>query len=206
MSYFANGDTPASLPPELVGSVDFSGPNELTIGEGCFAGAIKLRLSQGARVRIGKRCNLGAVDIFSVGGSIEIGDDLVVNGALSIFNHEAKTIRIGDDCRFAGNTVITTSDMHSIVDAASGERVNAPKDVIVGNRVWVGFSCFILKGSKIADGSVVGAAAVVTASLKVPPNSLIAGNPARVVRRGTTWNPALLPTALPPKRWWRRLW
>lgn len=204
MAYFANSDTPAPLPPELVGYVKFSGPNELSIGDGCCAHAIQLRLSEGARVRIGERCSLGAVDIFSVGGSIEIGDNVTVAGLVNIYNHEGKNIRIGDDCRFAGNAVITTSDMHSIVDAASGERINAPKDTIVGNRVWIGYAGFILKGSKIGDGSVVGAAAVVTASLKVPPNSMVAGNPARVVRSGTTWDPHLLPPLR--RRWWRRLW
>ena len=80
--------------------------------------------------------------------------------------------------------------MHSIVDVASGARVNPPRDVIIGEHVWIGQRSMILKGSHIEAGSIVGAGSIVTGH--VPPNSLAVGNPARVIRSGVTWNHKLL--------------
>lgn len=50
----------------------------------------------------------------------------------------------------------------------------------IGNDVWIGYRALILSGVQIGDGAVVGAGAVVTDD--VPPYSIVAGNPARVIR------------------------
>jgi virginiamycin A acetyltransferase len=54
-------------------------------------------------------------------------------------------------------------------------------DTIVGNDVWIGREAMILPGSRIGDGSIIGARAVVSG--EVPPYSILVGNPGRVVRR-----------------------
>jgi acetyltransferase-like isoleucine patch superfamily enzyme len=53
-------------------------------------------------------------------------------------------------------------------------------DVIIGHDVWIGASAVILSGVRIGNGAVIGASAVVTHD--VPPYSIVAGNPAEVVR------------------------
>ena len=61
--------------------------------------------------------------------------------------------------------------------------VSAPSrgDTVVGNDVWLGYEALVLPGVTIGDGAIVAAASVVTAD--VPPYAIVAGNPARVVRR-----------------------
>ncbi len=54
-------------------------------------------------------------------------------------------------------------------------------DTVVGNDVWIGRSALIMPGAHIGDGSIVAAGSVVTGA--VPPYSIVAGNPARIVRR-----------------------
>ena len=54
-------------------------------------------------------------------------------------------------------------------------------DVIIGNDVWIGFEAIILSGVTIGDGAVIGARSVVTKD--VPAYHIVAGNPARVIRR-----------------------
>ena len=54
-------------------------------------------------------------------------------------------------------------------------------DTIVGNDVWLGYSALVMPGVNIGSGAVVAAASVVAAD--VPPYAIVAGNPARVVRR-----------------------
>ena len=54
-------------------------------------------------------------------------------------------------------------------------------DTVVGNDVWLGYEALVLPGVTIGDGAIVAAASVVAAD--VPPYAIVAGNPARVVRR-----------------------
>lgn len=54
-------------------------------------------------------------------------------------------------------------------------------DTIVGNDVWFGMGTTVMPGLRIGDGAVIGSLAVVTRD--VPPYSVVAGNPARIVRR-----------------------
>ena len=53
--------------------------------------------------------------------------------------------------------------------------------IVIGNNVWVGARAILLSGARIGQGAVVGAASVI--DFEVPPYTVVAGNPARVVRR-----------------------
>ena len=55
------------------------------------------------------------------------------------------------------------------------------KPVLIGNNVWIGSRAMVLKGVAIGDNSVVGAVSLVTK--EVPANSIVAGVPARVIRK-----------------------
>lgn len=72
-----------------------------------------------------------------------------------------------------------------------------PKPVEIGNDVWIGRNAVILPGVCIGHGAVVGAAAVVTKD--VPPYTIVAGNPARVIRRRFSDDEV---DALLEYRWW----
>jgi acetyltransferase-like isoleucine patch superfamily enzyme len=56
-----------------------------------------------------------------------------------------------------------------------------PTSIVIGDNVWVGARAILLSGARIGQGAVVGAASVI--DFEVPPYTLVAGNPARVVRR-----------------------
>jgi acetyltransferase-like isoleucine patch superfamily enzyme len=116
-----------------------------------------------------------------------IGSNQLINGLVQINMHEPSEIIIGSDCLWA-NTTLWTSDMHSIIDTSTGSRINRAKSILIGNKVWLGYNSLILKGSVIPDGSIIGAHAVVTSSTKILANSLVAGNPAKVLRNNVTWD------------------
>ena len=90
----------------------------------------------------------------------------------------ATSIMIGDNCMFATNSYVTDADWHDQYD-----RTDAPgttRAVVLGNNVWIGDSAIVCKGVRIGENSIVGAGAIVTRD--VPPNVIVAGNPARVVK------------------------
>lgn len=92
-------------------------------------------------------------------------------------------VQIGDDVQIGADTLIIDSDFHSVrsTDRTRGDRgISAP--VSIGDRVFIGARCIILKGVRIGDDAVIGAGAVVTND--VPEGALAAGNPAKIIRRG----------------------
>jgi len=57
-------------------------------------------------------------------------------------------------------------------------------DIVIGNDVWIGAMCVLLHGVKIGDGAIVGAGSVV--SKDVPPYTIVAGNPCKIIRKRYT--------------------
>lgn len=109
------------------------------------------------------------------GGSIRIGDRCLLNSGSSITSRVG--VRIGDDFRLGAFSSIQDTDSHEV---AAGEGVRTAP-VVIGDDVWVGRNVVVLAGVEIGDGAVVAAGAVVTRS--VAPWTLVAGVPARPVRR-----------------------
>lgn len=96
-------------------------------------------------------------------------------------------ILIGGDCMISWNVTFWGSDMHALLDA-SGRTVNRGRSIEIGDHVWIGCGAVILKNSRLGSGSVVGANAVVSGDCGVLEGSLVAGNPARLVKRGVVWD------------------
>ncbi|HTS16517.1 MAG TPA: acyltransferase [Verrucomicrobiae bacterium] len=116
-------------------------------------------------------------------GRITFGDH---SGCSFAVLSSKSSIRVGSHTKIGGNARIYDHDYHAL-DSLSrrspasdiGECKTAP--VVIGEDVLIGANAIILKGVTIGDRSVIGAGAVV--SLKdIPPDSLVAGNPARVIR------------------------
>ncbi|MGZ3599346.1 MAG: acyltransferase [Ktedonobacterales bacterium] len=109
------------------------------------------------------------------GGHLEIGPRTWIHYGCSIGAHEL--VRIGADCHLGPYTNIIDNTYHDIED----HLVTPPsRPVIIGDNVWIGTRVIILPGVTIGDRAVIGAGAVVTKD--VPPRSVAAGNPARVLR------------------------
>lgn len=94
-------------------------------------------------------------------------------------------IKIGNDCMFSENIDIWNTDSHLILDF-SGNIVNKNKSIVIGDHVWIGKNCSILKGINVGNNSVIGMSSVVTRNVDC--GSIYVGNPARKVKGDITWS------------------
>lgn len=97
---------------------------------------------------------------------------------------EGTKISIGKECMI--DCEIRTSDSHSITDM-EGNRINPAKDVEIGDHVWIGNGCMILKGCKIPDHTIVAARSLVTSTATFESYSLWGGTPARLLKKNINW-------------------
>ena len=132
---------------------------------------------KGSRVNFGVTGNLENV---FVGQRTSIGDHC------RFLSSRAKVF-IGDFVLVAPEVVFVSGDHKTDVpgrcmaDVHKGpEDSQYDSDIVVGNDVWIGTRSILLKGVHVGDGAVIGAGSVVTKD--VPPLSVVAGNPARVIR------------------------
>jgi len=113
-------------------------------------------------------------------GRIRIGDYGLICPGVRISS--AADITIGQGCMMASNVYITDSDWH---DTYNRLAMGGKHPVCIEEDVWIGDSAIVCKGVTVGKNSIIGAGAVVTKS--VPPNTISAGNPAKIVK---TLNPA----------------
>lgn len=111
------------------------------------------------------------------GGCLEIGDHVFINYGSSIA--AMKYVRIGSNCSIGTYAIIIDNNFHRIEPDRRREMPESAP-VILEENVWLGSRVTVLPGVTIGRDSVVGAGSVVTHS--IPPRSLAAGVPARVLK------------------------
>lgn len=75
-----------------------------------------------------------------------------------------------------------TSDPHLVYSADTMKRINASKDILVGDHVWIGQEALLLKGTTIGSGSIIGGGSVCAGKV-IPSNCSWAGNPAKQISK-----------------------
>jgi len=157
----------------------------------CFE-SFRSRLTIG--LEVGEATALYTGTMLDVGpaGKVTLGACCMLNNMLIICD---RSVEIGDFALISWNVVIMDSHRTRLdvpsrraalrnaaqrPDRRLGEDVPA-RPVILGRNVWIGFESCILPGVTIGEGSIVGARSVVNED--IPPMSIAAGNPARVIRR-----------------------
>ncbi len=110
-------------------------------------------------------------------GKIKIGNYCIVNPGARLSS--ADKIVIGQNSMIASRAYITDSNWHDTYNRAGSFGPSAP--IELKENVWVGDSAIVCKGVTIGKNSIIGAGSVVVDN--IPPNSIAAGNPARVVKK-----------------------
>lgn len=133
-----------------------------------------------------------------------IGSDTVVRGGMQLFRRASVFIGdrtaighsrmivsnadlvIGEDCHLVEDVLLQCNDPHPIVDLSNGELLNGERRrMYLGRHVLVNRRATLMPGVRIGDGAIVQAAAMVV--MDVPPNTLVGGAPAVVLREQVAW-------------------
>lgn len=135
------------------------------------------------KVRFGDNVRIGPGFRIACEGDLVLGNGVDMNAGAHLFC--AHRVEVGDGGLWAWNVVLTDHDFHHIEDE-TGKVINPPKAVILRDRLWIGANSHVLKGTSIGSDSVIGAASVVSGAHDEA-NCVLAGNPAKVVKRGIRW-------------------
>lgn len=163
-------------------------------GKGCFIGKIVIRNTHNGRISLGRGVIINSNPVANVvgvtgaamldtrkGGCISIGDG---SGLTSPVLSSKIGISIGRNAQIGANVKIFDHNFHAM-DADERRKHGGdsnPREIVVGDDVFIGTNAIILKGTKIGDRSVIAAGSVVF-GLEIPPDSLVRGNPAVIVKR-----------------------
>ena len=144
-------------------------------------------------VQIGEHCTVAALFQALCGGCITVGPDTYIGPGTVIQSKES--ITIGRGVIIANNVLILDNNNHP-VDPQMRQKMSQCEDflrdplwswqyadsapVVIEDNVWIGRDARIMKGVTVGKGSIVALGAIVTKD--VPPYTIVAGNPAKVVK------------------------
>ena len=155
------------------------GKEYLSIGDDCIVSGKFIFESKEGKISIGNHSYIGP-SIFISRSSITIGNNVTIAWGCTIYDHDSHSLDyrlrrkdIDDELRDikAGVSFIKNKDWNCV----------KTKSITICDDAWIGMNCIILKGVTIGEGAVVGAGSVVTKD--VPAWTLVAGNPARVIKQ-----------------------
>ncbi len=112
------------------------------------------------------------------GINIELGRDVFLNAGCTIL--DCAKVTIEDECQLGPGVQIYCAEHHKDPKKRCVEGLEIAYPVHLGKRAWIGGGAIILAGTTIGEGAVVGAGSVVTKD--VAPNTVVAGNPAQLIK------------------------
>jgi acetyltransferase-like isoleucine patch superfamily enzyme len=127
----------------------------------------------------GPGCVISAFTKVKIGGPFIMGRSVQIATGCFIGAGGAGLI-LGDDVLISPNCTITTGTyVFDRLDLPLIQQGTTSKGVRIGHRVWVGSNSVVLDGADIGDNVIVSAGSVVSG--QIPPNSVVIGNPAKVI-------------------------
>lgn len=156
-----------------------SGETYLEIGAKSMVDSSFVFETETGHIKVGERVHIGGGTQLISKNNITIGDDVIIAWNCTIYDHNSHSIhweeRKNDVSRewenaVNGQSVLQNKDW-SVVKSAP---------ITIEDKVWMGFGVTVLKGVTIGEGAVIGAMSVVTKD--IPPYTVVAGNPAKIIR------------------------
>lgn len=146
------------------------GGGHVAVGDNCRIEGTLICHRSASRIIIGSRTSIGGAAVVESLNKVLIGDDCLIAHHVTIQDHNSHPLEWRHRQDDVLNWIAGTKDWTHVQQA----------DVVIENRCWIGTRVIILKGVHLGEGTIIGAGSVVTKSF--PPYSIVAGNPARLIR------------------------
>lgn len=152
----------------------------LRIGKDCVVHGFFIFESQEGFISVGERTFIGG-STFICRTGISVGNNVYIAWGCTIYDHDSHSINYLDRMNDMDVELYNYRE-RTIYKSNQGKNwsVVNTAPITICNHAWIGMNCIILKGVTIGEGAVVGAGSVVTRD--VPAWTLVAGNPARIIK------------------------
>ncbi|MBN3852507.1 acyltransferase [Paraburkholderia sp. Ac-20340] len=175
--------------------VDFrASGSEVLVHEGALFRNCKFIVGKNSRICIEPTHKRGlintTVDMSGVGvnKSLSIKSGTSIESArFAMANESHLHIEIGRGCMLSSNVVFRVTDGHVMFDLDSGEILNKSRPIVIGDDCWIGSEALFMKGSVVANRTIVGTRALVASRFEEE-NVVIAGVPAKILKRNCGWS------------------
>ena len=156
---------------KITGRIERRHPSALVrVGDDSLIAGVLVVEAATSRIAIGNNVFLGGGSLIDCLNQVTVEDDVLISYQVIIMDSDNHSLRaserIGDLKRWRN-------------EKCDWSRVNSAP-VVIGSKAWIGARAIITKGVVIGEGGIVASGSVVTKD--VPPYTIVAGNPARVVR------------------------
>jgi acetyltransferase-like isoleucine patch superfamily enzyme len=156
---------------EIKGTLERRSPaSEIAIGRDCLIEGYLVTERDGSRLRVGDNVYVGGGTVIDCLTSIEIENDVLISYQCILSDSDAHSHRYSLRKRDLSDWKRGTRDWTDVKTAP----------IRIGKGAWIGARVIILKGVAVGEGAIVGAGATVTKD--VPAWTVVAGNPAKVLR------------------------
>jgi acetyltransferase-like isoleucine patch superfamily enzyme len=136
----------------------------------------EVHVGAGVMLERGVRLSLAANARLTIGDYTYLADGTIVLAM--------KEISIGSRCAISWDVLLMDTSSHPVgLRGETPETRIAP--ILIGDHVWIGCRAVVLKGVQVGEGAIIANNAVVTRN--VPPRTMVAGNPARVIKEDVIW-------------------
>ena len=134
-------------------------------------------------VSFGGKASIGHGSKLSVRGDLKLGAGFNMTAESTIVC--AKDVTFGDDCLLSWDVLVMDTDEHPLYNK-DNERINPDKPIVVGNHVWIGCKCILLKGAEVPNDTVLAAGTLLKSAF-AGENQVIGGNPPSILKREVHW-------------------
>lgn len=154
--------------------------NKITIGDDCMINCNFIFESDKGEIEIGDRCFINAGTNIISRSKIKFGNDITVAWGCTFYDHNSHSLDWRERVHDLEQEIKDYNETGDFIKNKNWDVVKS-RPITIEDKAWIGMNCTILNGVTIGEGAIVGACSVVREN--VEPWTVVAGNPAKVIRR-----------------------